>query len=116
MGVTMNRRLLAAAVILALGGCTSASDMLKRDPVFYGHTSKSPRVYAECVADAWQRQGEKAKLQAIDHGFDVTDEGMTGMTAALRVQQWANGEVEIRMSARSTFGTQNLVQAANLCM
>jgi hypothetical protein len=116
MELAMSRRVWAAATVLVLAGCTSASDLLKRDPVFYGHTTKSPQAYASCVADAWRRQGEQVKQTEIDHGYDVTNQGLTGMTAALRVQQWANGEVEIRMSARSSFGAQDMVQAANLCM
>jgi predicted transcriptional regulator len=112
----MNRRILTAVALLALAGCTSSSDMLKKDPVFYGHTQRTPQAYAACVADSWRRQGEDVKVSNIDNGVDVTIGGVTGMAAALRVQQWANGGVEIRMSARSSWGSQEQVQAANLCM
>lgn len=112
----MNCRILAAIALLALAGCTSASDMLKKDPVFYGHTQRTPQAYATCVADAWRRQGEDVKVSNLDNGVDVTIGGAAGLSAALRVQQWANGSVEIRMSARSSWGSQEQVQAANLCM
>jgi hypothetical protein len=111
----MNRRVLAVAALLALAGCSSANDMLKKDPVYFGHTNHSPKVYANCVADAWRRDGEKVRVDTIDNGYDVVSSGFSGVTAALRVEQWANGSVEIHMSARSSFGSQNMVQSANLC-
>ena len=112
----MKYRLLAGVCLAALAGCTTATDMLKREPVFFGHTTRSPQEYAECVADAWRRQGENPKVSPTEYGVDVTLGSVTGMAAALRVQKWANGRVEIRMSARSSFGSRDLVQAANLCM
>jgi hypothetical protein len=106
----------AAAAVLALAACTSPEDMLKRDPVFFAHTSKAPQAYAQCVADAWRLQGEQVRLVKTTNGYDVIDEGALGMTAVLRVLQYADSRVDIRMSARSSFGSQNLVQSANLCM
>ncbi len=112
----MKYRYVALAALTLLAGCTTASDMLKKDPVFFGHTQHSPQVYAACVADAWRRQGEDVKVVNIDEGVDVTTSSATGITSALRVQRWANGSVEIRMSARSSWSSQDQVQAANLCM
>ncbi|ARP91714.1 hypothetical protein CAL14_16635 [Bordetella genomosp. 9] len=112
----MTRHLFTAAALLALAGCTTPDDMLKRDPVFFGHTSKPPQAYAQCVADAWRRQGEDVKMLPTKSGYDVIDAGATGMAAVLRVQQYASGKVEIRMSARASYGVQDQVQAANLCM
>jgi hypothetical protein len=111
----MNRRVFAVAALLALAGCSSANDMLKKDPVYFSHTNHTPQQYANCVADAWRRDGEKVRLDTIDNGYDVVATNFSGVTAALRVQQWANGSVEIRMSARSSYGSQNMVQSANLC-
>ncbi|OZI31388.1 hypothetical protein CAL29_26120 [Bordetella genomosp. 10] len=112
----MKQRYLAIAALTLLAGCTTSSDLLKKDPVFYGHTQHSPETYAACVADAWRRQGEDVKLTNIDGGVDVTTGSATGISSALRVQRWANGSVQIRMSARSSWSSQELVQAANLCM
>ncbi|ANN65729.1 hypothetical protein [Bordetella bronchialis] len=112
----MTRRLCAAAALLVLAGCTSPSDLLKRDPVFFGRTSKSPQAYAQCVADGWRGQGEQVKTIAISNGYDVVAEGAMGPSSVVRILQYANGNVEVRMSSRSSFGSQNLVQTANLCM
>ncbi|ALM84725.1 hypothetical protein [Bordetella sp. N] len=112
----MKQRYLAIAALTLLAGCTTASDMLKKDPVFYGHTQRTPEAYAECVADAWRRQGENVKVTNIDGGADVVTDSATGLTSALRVQKWANGTVQIRMSARSSWSSQEQVQAANICM
>jgi hypothetical protein len=115
IGAVMISRVWMAAAVLALAGCTSASDMLKKDPVFFGQTTKSPQAYAQCVTDGWRGQGEKVKMEAIDNGYDVVAEGTMGLSTALRVLQYANGKVDIRMSSRTTYGAQNLVQTANLC-
>jgi hypothetical protein len=112
----MSRYVWVAAAVLALAGCTSATDMLKKDPVFFSHTTKSPKVYAECVADGWRQQGGQVKVQPIPHGYDVLDDGTIGLVAVLRVLQYADGKVEVRMSARSSFGSQDLAQYANLCI
>ncbi|AOB30081.1 hypothetical protein AKI39_04320 [Bordetella sp. H567] len=112
----MIRRAGAAAVVLALVGCSSSGDLLKKDPVFFGHTSKSPQAYAQCVADGWRGQGEQVKMVAIDNGYDVIDNSAMGISSVLRVIQYANGNVDIRMSSRSSYGAQGLVQTANLCM
>ena len=106
----------AAAVVLALVGCSSTSDLLKKDPVFFGHTGKSPQAYAQCVADGWRGQGEQVRMVAISNGYDVVDEGAMGISSVVRVIQYANGTVDIRMSSRSAYGAQGLVQTANLCM
>ncbi|OWT75326.1 MULTISPECIES: hypothetical protein [unclassified Achromobacter] len=112
----MKQRYLAIAALTFLAGCTTSTDMLKKDPVFYGHTTHSPETYAACVADSWRRQGLDVKVTNIDGGADVTTSSVTGISSALRVQQWANGSVQIRMSARSSWSSQEQVQAANLCM
>ncbi|MFC4273570.1 hypothetical protein [Achromobacter aloeverae] len=112
----MKKRYLAIAALALLAGCTTSSDLLKKDPVFYGHTDHTPEAYAACVADSWRRQGEEVKVTNIDGGVDVTTSSVTGMTSALRVQRWSNGSVQIRMAARSSWGSQEQVQAANLCM
>lgn len=112
----MIRRAGAAALVLALAGCSSTNDLLKKDPVFFGHTTKSPQAYAECVADGWRGQGEQVKVVPITNGYDVIDESAMGVSSALRVLQYANGNVDIRMSSRSSYGAQGLVQTANLCM
>src|SRR5262245_43072143 len=49
----------AVAAALVLAGCSSPNDLLKKDPAFFGHTSKSAQAYAQCVADSWRRQGEQ---------------------------------------------------------
>ncbi|CAM3476939.1 Lipoprotein [Bordetella sputigena] len=112
----MIRRLGAAAAVLVLVACTSPDDLFKKDPVFFGHTTKSPQAYAQCVADGWRGQGEKVRMVAISNGYDVLQDGAVGLSSALRVLQYANGNVDIRMVSRSAYGAQNLVQTANLCM
>lgn len=112
----MSRRAWVAVAALALAGCTSPNDLLKKDPVFFGHTAKSPRDYAQCVADGWRNQGEQVRMVATPNGYDVIDEGSVGPIGVLRVVQYASGKVEVRMAARSSYGSQNLVQSANLCM
>lgn len=114
----MKRRVLVLAgmSLLVLAGCTTADDLLKKDPVFFGHTTHTPEIYSTCVADAWRRQGGTIKVNTLENGFDVVKSDVMGMSAALRVQKWADGSVEVRMSARSSFYTQDMVQAANLCM
>ena len=65
------------------------------------------------------RQYAKRQLTWFARENKLTSVMLTGhpsFSAALRVQQWANGSVEIRMSARSSYGAQPLVEAANLCM
>jgi hypothetical protein len=106
----------AVAAALALAGCSSPGDLLKKDPAFFGHTNKPAQDYAQCVADSWRRQGEQVKMVKISNGYDVVDESTLGISAALRVLQYADGKVEVRMATRSSFGSQNLVQSANLCM
>lgn len=112
----MNYRVLTVTALFVLAGCTTANDMLKKDPVFFGHTNKTPKQYSTCVADAWRNSGEKVRVETIENGYDVVSTGFNGVIAALRVQQWANGSVEIRMSARSSYGSQDMTQGANLCM
>ncbi|ARP80259.1 hypothetical protein CAL12_05045 [Bordetella genomosp. 8] len=112
----MIRRLGVAGAVLALAACTSPNDLMKKDPVFFGHTTKSPKSYAQCVADGWRGQGEQVRVVAIDNGYDVLQDATLGLSSALRVIQYANGTVDIRMVSRSTYGAQNLVQTANLCM
>ncbi|OZI67097.1 hypothetical protein [Bordetella genomosp. 11] len=112
----MIRRAGVAALVLALVGCSSTNDLLKKDPVFFGHTAKPPQAYAQCVADGWRGQGEQVKIVAISNGYDVVDESAMGISSVLRVIEYASGKVEVRMSSRSSYGAQGLVQTANLCM
>jgi hypothetical protein len=106
----------AVAAALALAGCSSPNDLLKKDPAFFGHTTKSAQAYAQCVADSWRHQGEQVKMIKISNGYDVVDEGTLGISAALRVLEYANGKVEVRMATRTSFGSQDMVQSANLCL
>jgi hypothetical protein len=123
METFMTRRILVLAPILAfslaatlgLAGCMDASDLMKKDPVFYTTTRKTPQAYAECVADSWKRQGGDVKTRPTDAGFLVTNSDGVGINAALTVETWANGDTKVRMSVRSSFGSQDLSQAANLC-
>lgn len=105
----------AVVAALALAGCSSPNDLLKKDPVYTGHTTKSAKAYAQCVADSWRMQGEQVKMTEISNGYEVVAEGTLGISNAMRVLQYADGKVDIRMSSRSDFGSQDLVQSANLC-
>ncbi|WP_165979552.1 hypothetical protein [Paraburkholderia guartelaensis] len=52
--------LLASATLLA--GCVSPDSVQQREPLFVTETTKSPKVYANCVHERWAEHAPYAQI------------------------------------------------------
>jgi hypothetical protein len=112
----MTTRLLLSVLTLAsLVACANVDDIRKKDPVFFGDTAKTPKDYAECIVQSWRGQGQNVGRNAIANGEDVYVSGNTGVVAVLRVQHY-NDRTHVTMSTARPYGTQDMIEAANLCI
>ena len=105
--------LIACSVLAA---CANVQDIKKREPVFYGNSSKSAERYTECVAQAWAGLGASFKQNATHNGYDlVLSNSMGSVSAVLATTEW-RGKVETTLTAQKSGLDPALVQAANLCL
>jgi acyl dehydratase len=113
---SMTMRLFLSVLTLAsLAACANVDDVRKKDPVFFGDTAKTATAYAECVAQSWRGQGENVGTNVIANGEDVYTSSSTGVVAVLRVQHY-DDRTHVSMSTARPYGTQNMIEAANLCI
>lgn len=99
-----------------LAACSTAQDIKKREPVFYGSSSKSAERYTECVAQAWTGLGASFKKTATHNGYDlVLSNSVGGVSAVLATTEW-RGKVETTLTSQKSGLDPALVQAANLCL
>jgi len=114
------KRLLAAAAalaLLALAGCASVDDLTKRDPAFYGPSTRGAQDYSECVVAAWQGQGSQVERRPIQDGYQVTASSSISVEAVLNVITY-RGKTDVKLYTRLPGRglDRDLVEAANLCM
>jgi hypothetical protein len=109
------RLFLSVLILLSLAACATVDDVRKKDPVFFGDTTKTAQDYAECIYTSWRGQGENVSRNIIPNGEDVYVSGYQGVTVALRVQHY-DDRTHVTMSTVRDYGTQNMIEAANLCI
>lgn len=113
----MNFRLSLGLILCSvLAACANVQDIKKREPVFYGVSSKSAELYTECVAHAWTGLGVPFQKNVIHNGYDlVLSNSMGGVSAVLSSTAW-RGKLETAFTSQQNAPDPALVQAANLCL
>lgn len=105
----------AIAGSLILAGCASVKDVAKREPVFFGSTTRTAADYVQCVDSAWKGLDTQAIRQPIHNGYQLVVEGMAGVEVVLKAETW-KGKTEAKMYTRVPRLSTALAEAANLCL
>lgn len=67
--------------VALLAGCTTPSDLLKRQPELSANTKKDPKAYALCVYPSWQDYRSSAVMSETAAGYRlVAGNDMNGQT------------------------------------
>ena len=111
----MTRYFLVPALVALLASCASVDDLRAKDPVFFSTTEKSPQAYGECLISNWRNLGENVTSRQIRNGLDVYTQGRTNVNEVVRVQHY-DAKTHVTMYARTQYGFQDMMQAANLCL
>ncbi|WP_459615212.1 hypothetical protein [Bordetella sp. 2513F-2] len=112
----MKIRLPAALVLgLALAGCASVDDIASRDPTFFGSSARNAADYSNCVAAAWEGQGQQVERTPIQDGYRVSASSSISVEAVLDVITW-RGQTDVKLYTRLPSRGQPLIESANLCM
>lgn len=112
----MNARLsIPLLLVISLSACSTAKDISKLDPVFYGSTARSAQAYTECVGAAWNGLGITFEQRPIHGGFELVVEGAVGAESVMSVSSY-RGKTDVRLSSRLPKRAQPLAEAGNLCL
>lgn len=111
----MTRYFLASALVMLLASCASVDDLRTKDPVFFSTTEKSSQEYGDCLINNWRGLGENVMSRQIRNGLDVYTQGRSNVDEVVRVQHY-DSKTHVTMYARTQYGFQDMMQAANLCL
>lgn len=109
------KKLLISFALVGLAGC-STTGLEERQPIYIGHSSKSPETMNKCLAPKWVALKTTSTSVPTDTGYQISssDEWM-GAVSLVKIDKTEDGGSDLKVYALSKGWNDPWGKAARSC-
>ncbi|HDS8360248.1 MULTISPECIES: hypothetical protein [Serratia] len=97
----MKKVVITALASFLLSGCMT-EQLAKQEPIYSGHSNKTPQKYTQCLAPKWQNLNPTTKMIETETGYQLSaDNLLVGAVSLARINNSSNGGSQIDVYAQS---------------
>lgn len=110
------KKIVLGIIAVGLVGCSSSS-LQKQDPIFIGHSEKTPSQINKCLAPKWQDLHPQATSIETEYGYKISaSDDLFGVLSMALLNKDSNNGTDIKVYAASKGIGDPWGSAARACL